>query len=144
MVELATCSWRKFRPEMGVAVRITLGKPPRWFRYEHEELRLLAPPPKVFRMAEWRKPFRAYLYRVTAERIGRALDELSEKHGGARLVLLCFEADPADCHRGEFSRWWQRQTGTEIPELSAGGSSSRDECPEMMRLFDPDEREEEG
>ncbi len=35
------------------------------------------------------------------------------------LVLMCFEKDPKDCHRGVFARWWQEQTGDTINEWSA-------------------------
>jgi hypothetical protein len=49
---LATCSWRAYRPEMWLAVRITLGKPPHWFTYPYEEVRLLALPPRVFRFRD--------------------------------------------------------------------------------------------
>jgi hypothetical protein len=32
------------------------------------------------------------------------------------LVLLCFERNPADCHRRFFATWWKDKTGQEIPE----------------------------
>ena len=120
MIELATCSWRAYRPEMGVAARITLGKPPRWFDHEHEEVRLLAPPPRVFRIEDWqefRKAYRHHLYRVTVPRMRRAFEEIGERHPAKTLVLLCFEADAADCHRGLWAAWWYEQTGQEVPEL---------------------------
>lgn len=102
MVELAPSSYRVYRPGMEVAVRITLGCPPRWFRYPHEEIRALAPPPRVFRIEddeEFRRKYRHHLYRVTPEKLRQAFAEISERHGGERLVLLCFEANPAECHR---------------------------------------------
>lgn len=107
---------------MGVPVRITLGKPPRWFGYPHEEIRALAPPRKVLRIAdqdweEFRRKYRHHLHRQTPQRLRTIFEEIAARHGGARLVLLCFESDPRDCHRGEFSRWYQRQTGEEVPEL---------------------------
>jgi hypothetical protein len=37
---------------MWLAVRITLGKPPHWFTYPYEEVRLLALPPRVFRLRD--------------------------------------------------------------------------------------------
>jgi Protein of unknown function, DUF488 len=126
---LATCSWRAYRPEMGVPVRITLGRPPRWFqlRYErsYEEVRLLAPPPRVFRIEDWqefRKAYRHHLYRVTVPRMRRAFEEIGERHPAKTLVLLCFEADPADCHRGLWAAWWHEQTGEHVPELVPDGS----------------------
>ena len=120
MVELATCSWRSYRPEMGVPVRITLGRPPRWFSHEHEEVRLLAPPPAVFRLEddkEFEAAYEQHLNAVGAERLAGRFRDLSEKHGGRRLVLLCFESRVEDCHRGQFARWWARQTGEVVEEL---------------------------
>ena len=141
MIELATCSWRKYRPEQGLAVRITLGKPPAWFRHEHEEIRLLAPPPRVFRLDDWGEFIRAYtqhLEAVGVDRLRRVFDGLSQRHDGARLVLLCFESDPRDCHRALFSSFWQRETGQEVPELgspSPRGTRTRS----APRLFDGEE-----
>lgn len=143
MIELATCSWRKFRPEMGVPVRITLGKPPAWFSHEHEEIRALAPPGHVFRIEDWqefRRKYRHHLYRVTVPRIRRKFEAISEQHDGRCLVLLCFEADRADCHRGLWSEWWRQQTGEEVPEL--GGSGGPAKRPDAQHaLFDGDGRE---
>ena len=120
MVELATCSWRGFRPEMGVAVRITLGKPPRWFAYPHEEIRLLAPPPRVFRLKDdkaFEEAYGQHLEAVGVERLMKQFQDLSEKHDGRRLALLCFEASVEDCHRGQFAKFWESRTGEAVPEL---------------------------
>jgi len=145
MIELATCSWRKFHPAMGVPVRITLGKPPRWFAHPHEEIRQLAPPRKVLRIAdsdweEFRRKYRHHLYRMTPERLQRIFDEISEKHGGRRLVLLCFEGRVEDCHRGEFASWWQRQTGEQVPELER--TNEEQTTAAQPALFDELPREE--
>ena len=133
MIELATCSWRAYRPEMGVALRITLGRPPRYFGHPHEEVRLLAPPPRVFRIEDWqefRKAYRHHLYRTTVPRMRQAFEEIVDRHPGKRLVLLCFEADPADCHRGLWSEWWTEQTGEQVPELVPDGPPRPPESPQ--------------
>jgi hypothetical protein len=126
-VRLATCSWRGYRPEMGVAVRITLGRPPRWFTHPHEEVRLLAPRPRVFKLKDDREFEAAYgqhLKAVGVERLMQRFQNLSEKHDGRRLVLLCFEASVEDCHRGQFARWWESRTGQAVPELGRGSVQS--------------------
>jgi Protein of unknown function, DUF488 len=105
---------------MGVAVRITLGRPPRWFTYPHEEICALAPPYRVSRIedaSEFRRKYRHHLYRVTADRLRIIFEEISERHGGKRLVLLCFEANPSTCHRSMFAEWWEQQTGQHVEEL---------------------------
>jgi len=137
-MKFATCSWRAYRPEMGVPVRITLGRPPRWFRHEHEEIRLLAPPPTVFRLrddAAFEAAYGRHLEAVGTERLVRRFRDLSEKHDGRRLVLLCFEADVAQCHRGQFGTWWWSKTGQEVPELGGCGSSSNSDQDAQERLF---------
>jgi hypothetical protein len=40
VVKLATGSYRQFRPDLGVPVRVTLGKPRFRLGYEYEEIRL--------------------------------------------------------------------------------------------------------
>jgi len=138
VVELATCSWRTYRPEMGVPVRITLGKPPRWFAHEHEEIRLLAPPPRVFRLkddAASKAAYGQHLDAVGVDRLRRVFERLAEKHGGRRLVQLCFEADVADCHRGQFARWWQERTGQEVPELGSWPPGQKWRGPAQDTLF---------
>jgi hypothetical protein len=138
MVNLGTCSWRAYRPDMGVAVRITLGRPPRWFAYPYEEVRLLAPPPRVFRLKDDREFEEAYgqhLEAVGVERLMERFQDLSEKHDGRRLVLLCFESSVEDCHRGQFARFWFEKTGQEVPELGRGCGRSHNSEPLQGSLW---------
>ncbi len=138
MVELATCSWRDYEPSMGVAVRITLGRPPRWFRHPHEEVRLLAPPPAVFRLkddAAFEAAYRQHLEAVGTEQLMRRFRNFSEKHNGRRLVLLCFESRVEDCHRGQFARFWFEQTGEDVPELGGCGRSHSHQKPVQDALW---------
>ena len=119
---------------MGVPVRVTLGRPPRWFAYPHEHVSQLAPPPQVFHLADsdwqaFRRAYRHKLHRTTPQRLQRVFDDLSRKHGDRRLVLLCFEADPADCHRGLFAEWWHQQTQEHVPELRPSGETKRQDGP---------------
>jgi hypothetical protein len=121
---------------MGVPVRVTLGRPPHWFRHKLEHVRELAPPGYVFNIKDeqtWRRKYRHHLYRVTAERLQQRFEEIAHRHPGQRLVLLCFESDPAGCHRRMFAEWWQERTGQHVEELRGGGEERRDE---QERLFD--------
>ena len=138
MADLATCSWKRYHPEMGVAVRITLGRPPRWFGHPHEEVRLLAPPPAVFRLkddAEFETAYEQHLNAVGVERLSQRFRDLSEKHEGRRLVFLCFESRVEDCHRGQFSRWFKSKTGQEVPELDDWPTGQDSGRPTQERLF---------
>jgi hypothetical protein len=123
VVELATSSYRQFRPAMGVPVRITLGKPKFRLSYEYEEIKLLAPPPKVFALQDEEEFEAAYLQHLGAvgvERLRRVFESLSGAGGSTRLVLLCFENvfGGESCHRRMFARWWEEQTGQDVPELN--------------------------
>jgi hypothetical protein len=138
VANLATCSWRAYRPGMGVPVRITLGRPPSWFPHEWEEVRLLAPPPKVFRLrndAEFAEAYEQHLEAVGVDALRRRFEEIAEKHGGQRLVLLCFEADVADCHRGQFARWWRERTGQQVEELGSWPEGQKWRGPAQDTLF---------
>jgi hypothetical protein len=107
---------------MGVPVRITLGRPPRWFWHDREECRLLAPTPAIFRLPD-DDAFRvAYVLRLNdlgPERIEESLREISDRHPGERLVLLCYEdvLKGEVCHRRMFAGWWRATTGQRVPEL---------------------------
>ena len=137
-MEIVTSSYRRYSPGDGVPVRITLGKAPPYFSYPHETLRVLAPPPWVFKIEDeeqFRRAYRHHLYRVTAERIAQALEEIASRHPGRRLVLLCFENVWAGeaCHRRYFAEWWLEQTGIVVPELR--GSRRHEETPDQATLF---------
>jgi hypothetical protein len=122
VTELATSSYRQFRLGMGVPVRVTLGRPPRWFFHEWEEVRLIAPTPSIFKVEdddEFRALYVARLRDLGPERIEESLRELSDRHPGERLVLLCYEdvLKGEVCHRRMFAAWWRAVTGERVPEL---------------------------
>jgi hypothetical protein len=70
---------------MGLAVRITLGKPPHWFTYPYEEVRLLALPPRVVRLRDdraFKGAYERHLEAVRVETLQRKFQNLSERHEG--------------------------------------------------------------
>lgn len=71
MTEVATSSYKQFRPEMGIPVMITLGRTPGWFTHEHEEVRLLAPPPHVFALRDEEEFEAAYRQHLDLEGVDR-------------------------------------------------------------------------
>ncbi len=127
MIALATCSYREFRPEMGLSIRITRGQP-RW-RLPYAlagKVLFLAPSAHEWAMkddpAGFVEAYQARMDELTPEWIGGNL-EFTFPEG--RLVLLCFEQvwgqplPPAQvCHRRAFAEWWEGRTGEEVPELS--------------------------
>lgn len=102
-----------------VPVAISVGKPK---GFSGESLGLLAPW-GIFRRLRgeaFRLAYREALERAGVERIRRALNAISSRHGGADLVLLCWEdvSKGASCHRRIFAEWWEEKTGERVEELT--------------------------
>jgi hypothetical protein len=122
-VELATASYKSFIPAMGVPVATSSGRPKFSIRYElTEEVGALKPwglldidDDEVFT-----ERYRARLDKVGVGKLQRVFHAISAKHGGSRLVLLCWETveHGQPCHRRTWADWWTEQTGQPVPELS--------------------------
>jgi hypothetical protein len=58
---------------------------------------------------------------LSVDELSQEFRSISQHHGGAGLVLLCFEdldeLGDGSCHRRVFARWWETRTGRPIPEL---------------------------
>lgn len=135
MIEIATCSFGEFRPEMGMPVRASVGAP-RWFSHPH---------------ACWENvyPERHWLHLPYAQYLPRYLDKL-DSHGPAKLradltemastfarrnggevpttaVLLCYEKlskvlpgnEPNWCHRTMLAEWIKFHLEVDVVELGA-------------------------
>jgi hypothetical protein len=131
--ELATVNYQRFRPEMGVPVQSSNGHP-RWpLPYKIEEKAPLTYPPRnimALSREEFRVHYRAHLERAGVEGHSRVFQAIADRHGGQRLVLLCFEdltkVDPKTnlakwCHRTLFAEWWHDQTGIKPREMGPTG-----------------------
>jgi hypothetical protein len=123
-LNLATCSYKAFRPEMGVPVRSSCGAN-RYFRWPIENGSATAPW-SIFRHED-RYPTEAvqrdrYLRQLdeTADKIRAQLGEIQAKYPGQTLVLLCYEDVHAGkaCHRRWFADWIAERFQVEIPEIS--------------------------
>lgn len=66
---------------------------------------------------EFELAYRSRLEKYGVQAIRKALDGLAMAHGATTLILLCFEDDRAECHRGLFAAWWERATGERVSEL---------------------------
>jgi len=123
MTDLATCSYAEFRPDMGVPVRISLGRHRGWStpafvtEITPRGWYLRRPEP------EYVKAYSEQLARYGVEVIQARFNALAAEHGQP-LVLCCFErlATGSWCHRTRFAEHWRQQTGQTIPEL---GQESR-------------------
>jgi Protein of unknown function, DUF488 len=120
MTQLYTCSYRRFRADMGVPVITSLGLPS-WRPEAREWPRcwLLTPTPALFREPDddvFAAGYAARLERFGAAKIARTLEKIAREHQAARLILLCHEADPAACHRRQFADFMLATTGELIEE----------------------------
>ena len=68
---------------------------------------------------EFNRAYRHKLHTIGVGPIFSQFGRLTEEYMRP-LVLLCFEKDPAGCHRGSkggFAAWWQAKTGEVVPEV---------------------------
>lgn len=139
---LATCSYARYRRDMGTAVRITrmalrgVALPdPRYTDRDHwPVIRSLIPAKAIFHKglppAEFTALYRNDLALLGVRLICREISEVTLDPAPApqRLVLLCYEdvlGDPLTvtpgaanvCHRRAFADWWAHRTGLDVPEL---------------------------
>lgn len=127
-IHLATCSYRDYRPEMGVAVGTSIGK------FKGDPLMLQCDPLKpwsTFRKMDSR-PLEEQCARYqrqlteTKPRVRAAIEDLQRRHLGATLVLMCHchlprpDTGPMGCHRRWAADWFAKNTGFGLlPELGA-------------------------
>jgi Protein of unknown function, DUF488 len=119
LTQLFASSYRTYRPGMGQAVVTSLGLP-KWRLAEAQgwpRCWLITPTPALFGATdeEFDREYPARLDRFGVPKIARALERIAREHQAERLVLMCFEADPARCHRSMFAQWWM-STGEVIEE----------------------------
>jgi len=105
-----------------VIVRTTVGKPkaaPIFADQRYVELLSTAPWGifKVASMQEFRPRYRQRLHQ-RFERIRSEIEQLRAENPDRKLVLCCYDRDPARCHRSLFAEWWTQKTGEDVVELS--------------------------
>lgn len=117
---LLTSYYGGFSPGMGVAVRTSVGKPRGWtgpLEYVPE----VAPLGIFGRDLPWPEYEAAYLARldrIDVTDLLRRFDDLSARHGGRPLVLLCFEKDPERCHRSLLARHLEAHGFGPVPDAT--------------------------
>lgn len=121
-----------------VPVGISRGTPKFPVRYRYRRLPDLYPDGWMFGIeddARFNDAYRKKLDRIGVDRIAAQLERISREEGGRPLVLLCYEADPGQCHRSAFARWWFEQTGEVVEELAQNSVQSRKGQDAQGRLF---------
>jgi hypothetical protein len=108
-----------------VPVRVSMHPPLIPLPYELEETAWsLVPEPWMTGEWPWLSPtYWCHLDGQGTQKIGKELEDISERHGGRPLALLDHE-DPTKGHRSlrvVFATWWEENTGQEVPELLDDG-----------------------
>jgi len=121
VVELYTSRWQNRALETAPVVAVGISRDAPKFRvgYRYRRLPDLYPDGWMLGIEDDRfeKVYRAKLDGIGVDRITAQLARISDEEGGKPLCLLCYEADPALCHRSAFARWWFEQTGQRVEEL---------------------------
>lgn len=99
-------------------VRISRGVPRYWpAAGKFPKISDLMPEGYMLGIQDWEQFGRCYrskLERLGIDAIQARLDELGDSRP---IVLTCFEADRADCHRSIAAAWFEAQTSIAIPEI---------------------------
>ena len=130
---LLTGYYGGYRPDVGVAVRTSVGSPKSWTG-PLEHVREVTPYGVFGRDLPWPEYEAAYLARlarIDVTGLLRRFDDLSARNGGRPLVLLCFCGDRSRCHRSLLSRWLQQHGFGPVPEVCLAA-----ETPAQLTLGD--------
>jgi hypothetical protein len=114
---IVTSCWFTPLPDAYCRIGVSRGTPRNQRGYSM--YRKLQPPKNSLRLADG--PFTIVYYADVLERLNpqRTVDDLLNLARGKIPALLCFEAthDPAWCHRGMISAWFQATLGLDVPEF---------------------------
>lgn len=122
-LELFTTHYKAFNPESGVPVQTSNGRPKFTLDYPlRYKAQLLYPEWSAVRANLSVEEFNQRYFEVMDSRgldnVTDILESIAEHAGDNRLVIMCFEKNPRECHRRAFAEWWESKTGEMVPELS--------------------------
>jgi hypothetical protein len=127
-LQVVTCSYSEYRPDMGQPVRISLGAP-RWWKEpipSWSALWSLTPRRDYLYASDevYIEKYTAQLERHGVPEIVGDFERIAERAQKDTLVLMCFEKlakpDGGWCHRTLFAVWWLQKTGELLQELGGG------------------------
>jgi hypothetical protein len=98
-------------------VRASVGRPRFWPAANRFPVARLITPYGLLKLngKEFEKHYLARLNEAGVDAIRAELEAIYQVHRHP-LTLACFELDRANCHRGQFAEWWEKQTGVVVPE----------------------------
>lgn len=138
MTELFTSHWRSplLKDVDATIVSISRGQP-RWsLPFKYRKLPACAPDDRTWAQEDWddfTTSYRRQLEEIGVDAVLAKLERISQQAGGVAVVLLCYEVEEVDCHRGLLSAFL-RERGVEIRELVPGDLPQREDAAEL-RLF---------
>ncbi|AVO21768.1 hypothetical protein SEA_GODPHATHER_67 [Mycobacterium phage GodPhather] len=129
MIEIATCSYGEFKPEMGVPIRTSVGTP-KWFKGNPISWENVYPKYHWLHLPfdEYRRRYMALLADHGVEMLRGDIDHMvrlyqaQHRETPDRLVLLCFEKlskPDAWCHRTLLAEYLTAELGCGVVELGA-------------------------
>lgn len=130
MIEVATCSFGEYRPEMGYPIRTSRGAP-KWFTFPYMNWENVFPsyPLLTMELERYEPRYLAMLDRIGPDVLLGDLYYMAEEYAKANggvvkpLVLLCYEKlskGPDNwCHRTMLAGYLQRNFHMPVPELGA-------------------------
>jgi hypothetical protein len=130
-MRLATSRYQDFTPDMGIPIRITVGKPRFTFTHPLENVPALAPWELFSKQYKGidHVPTERAVYRDRleshVEAILASLAKVAARHPGRTGVLLCFEnvRGGEECHRRWAADWFAERFGWDVPELDPPAAS---------------------
>ena len=110
---------------VGISRGVPRGEKAKQLPYRYKRLPALFPSSDLLKRWNARKispheytpVYRGYLDSLGLEEVTGQLEKKSAENGGKPLVLLCFCAPGAFCHRRVWADWYFEKTGQEVPEL---------------------------
>lgn len=138
-MNLYTCSYNEYKPEMGLAVRISAGVPNYNLPGFNPFRAVMKASPDWSYMSGDGENYNTHFYAQIKDygitRFKAEFEKLRKKEGVKKdhpLVFLCFEklgkrecdepehqiqTEMNTCHRRKFAEWWEEQTGEHMGEL---------------------------
>jgi len=110
----ASPAWREQRL---VAVQTSIQRP-RWWQGDIDHVRRITLPYAALHADDWQRLYHERLDKIDTNDLRARLDEISARHQGRGLALLCFEKDASQCHRSILARWLTDHGFGPVPEAA--------------------------
>lgn len=130
LIEIATCSFGEYRPEMGYPVKTSIGSP-KWFAFPYMSWENVFPRYSMLKLPfeDYRRKYLQMLHIHGKEKLRGDIEYMAEEYAKANggemrpLVMLCFEklskGPDQWCHRTLLAGHLTKHLGFDVVELGA-------------------------